>query len=137
MAAASSGLNRFYVLLGATAVAAAAALAFVTLRKPDVSIPANVVVQAADTTGFSGYYLGSDSAPITVTLIGPDQVAPSTNPFVIGLSQGWEALQKSIGMLLTIIGAVLPFALVGGAIAWPLLRRHRTRAAARSEQPTE
>ncbi len=78
-----------------------------------------------------------ESAPITVTLIGPDQVAPSTNPFVIGLSQGWEALQKSIGMLLTIIGAVLPFALVGGAIPWPLLRRHRTRAAARSEQPTE
>ncbi|MFN8646922.1 MAG: thioredoxin domain-containing protein [Gemmatimonadales bacterium] len=67
MAAASSGLNRFYMLLGATAVAAAAALAFVTLRKPDVSIPANVVVTAADTNGFSGYYLGSDSAPITVT----------------------------------------------------------------------
>ena len=36
-------------------------------------------------------------------------------------SQGWEALQKSIGMLLTIIGAVLPFALVGGAIPWPCL----------------
>lgn len=78
-----------------------------------------------------------ESAPITVTLIGPDQVAPSTNPFVIGLSQGWEALQKSIGMLLTIIGAVLPFALVGAVIAWPLLRRYRTRAGARSEQPTE
>lgn len=67
MAAASSGLNRFYYLLGAAAVAAAVALGFMALRKPAVSIPANVVVQVADTSGFSGYYLGAATAPLTVT----------------------------------------------------------------------
>lgn len=67
MAAASSGLNRFYYLLGAAAVAAAGALGFMALRRPAVSIPANVVVQVSDTSGFSGYYLGSASAPLTVT----------------------------------------------------------------------
>ncbi len=66
MAAASSGLNRFYYILGAVAVAGAGALIFMANRKP-VSIPANVTVQVSDTSGFHGYYLGSDSAPLTVT----------------------------------------------------------------------
>ncbi len=65
--AAASGLNRFYLFLAAAAVAAAAALAFMALRKPPVSIPVNVTVLPSDTSGFSGYYLGSASAPLTVT----------------------------------------------------------------------
>ncbi len=66
MAAATSGLNRFYYILGAVAVAGAGILAFMASRKT-VSIPANVVVQISDTSGFHGYYLGSESAPLTVT----------------------------------------------------------------------
>lgn len=66
MAAASSGLNRFYYILGAVAVAGAGTLFFMANRKA-VSIPANVTVQVSDTSGFHGYYLGSDSAPLTVT----------------------------------------------------------------------
>lgn len=67
MAAASSGLNRFYLVLGAAAVAGVVALGVVILRKPPTSIEANPVISVADTSGFSGYYLGSDSAPLTVT----------------------------------------------------------------------
>ena len=32
-------------------------------------------------------------------------------------------------MLLTVVGGVLPFALIGAAIGWPLLRRFRRRTA--------
>ncbi len=67
MAAASSGLKPFYYMLGAGAAVAAVVLAVLAVRKPAVSIPANVTVQPADTTGFSGYYLGSADAPLTVT----------------------------------------------------------------------
>lgn len=66
MASAASGLNRFYYILGAVAVGGAGVLAYMATRN-SVSIPANVVVQVSDTSGFHGYYLGSDSAPLTVT----------------------------------------------------------------------
>lgn len=66
MAAASGGLSRFYLSLGAAAVIGAAAIGFVMLRKP-VSIPANPVIQVSDTSGFRGYLLGSDSARLEVT----------------------------------------------------------------------
>ncbi len=66
MAAAANGLNRFYYILGAVAVVGAGALIFMAGRKP-VSIPANPVISIGDTSGFHGYYLGSDSAPLTVT----------------------------------------------------------------------
>ena len=69
-----------------------------------------------------------ERAPITVMLIKPGQVDPQ-NPFMTGLVRGWEALQNSIAMLLTVTGGLLPFALIGAAIAWPLVRRHRSRAA--------
>lgn len=67
MAASAGGMNRFYLILGGLAVAGAAVLAALTLRKPAVSIPANATVQVSDTSGFHGYYAGSDSAPLTVT----------------------------------------------------------------------
>lgn len=76
-----------------------------------------------------------ERAPVTVTLLRPGQ-AETPNPFLTGLSQGWEALQKSIAVLLTLIGGVLPFALVGGAVAWPIVRRLRSRAAARKTPAT-
>jgi protein-disulfide isomerase len=67
MAAGSGGLNRFYLMLGVAVVAGGGVMAYVLTRKQAVSIPANPVIQVSDTSGFSGYYLGSDSAPLTVT----------------------------------------------------------------------
>lgn len=67
MAQGSGGLNRFYLVLGLAVVAGGGVMAYVLTRRPAVSIPANPVIQVSDTSGFSGYYLGSDSAPLTVT----------------------------------------------------------------------
>ena len=67
MAPASRGLNRFYLLLGVIAIAGAALLYYLVRRPAAVSIPANVAVLAADTAGFRGYVLGSESAPVEIT----------------------------------------------------------------------
>jgi len=84
MAAATSGMNRFYLLLGAAAVLGAAVIGFLVTRKPPVSIPANPVIQVADTSGFRGYLLGSDSARLEVTEYA-DYECPAC--------QGWAAVQ--------------------------------------------
>lgn len=60
-------MNRFYILLGAGAVAGALILFYLVQRPRSVSIPANVTVLAADTAGFRGYVLGSDSAQVEIT----------------------------------------------------------------------
>jgi protein-disulfide isomerase len=67
MAAPASGLNRFYLVLGAIALAAIAALVYQVKKPKGVSISANVTVLAADTAGFRGYLLGSDSAAVEVS----------------------------------------------------------------------
>lgn len=64
-AQATAGLKRFYVVMGLVAAIGAAAVAYTMRRKP-VSIPANVVVTAADTAGFRGYLLGDPNAPLEV-----------------------------------------------------------------------
>ena len=67
MANAPKGMNRFYLLLGGAALVGVAALGYLVLRPKTVSIPANVTVLAGDTTGFRGYVIGSDSAPVEIT----------------------------------------------------------------------
>src|ERR1041385_8875289 len=67
MAASASGVNRFYVVLGAGALVGAAALVYLVTRPKAVSIPANVAVLAADAAGFRGYTLGADSAKVEVS----------------------------------------------------------------------
>ena len=67
MAASASGMNRFYLLLGAIALAGIAALVYQVKRPKGVSIPANVTVLTADTAGFRGYLLGSDSAKLEIS----------------------------------------------------------------------
>ena len=67
MAAAPAGLNRFYLILVVVGLAGGAGLAYLALRRPTISIPANVSIEVSDTSGFRGYYLGSDSAPLTIT----------------------------------------------------------------------
>jgi protein-disulfide isomerase len=67
MAATQVGMKRFYVLFAAVAVIGVAALAYLLFRPGTVSIPANVAVQAADTSGFHGYVKGSANAPVEIT----------------------------------------------------------------------
>lgn len=76
-----------------------------------------------------------ERAPVTVTLLTPYQTTDRDNPFLTGLIRGWEALQDSIAVLLTLLGGVLPFALLGTAIGWPVVHRLRRRRAARVAQP--
>ncbi|MSR03210.1 MAG: DsbA family protein [Gemmatimonadetes bacterium] len=59
--------TRSYLLIGAAAVTGAVVLGYLVMKPKDVRIPANVTVLAADTAGFRGYVLGSDSAKIEVT----------------------------------------------------------------------
>lgn len=70
-------------------------------------------------------------ATLTVNLAPDADTSAATPPqsaFVTGLADGWDALVKSVSVALTIVGAVLPFALLAAAIALPLLalRRRRT-----------
>ncbi len=67
MAQAKPGVNRFYYVLGAVGLAGIAALVYQVQKPKSVSIPVNVTVLAADTAGFRGYVLGSDSARLEVT----------------------------------------------------------------------
>jgi protein-disulfide isomerase len=67
MAATQAGMKRFYALFAAIAVIGLGALGYLLLRPATVSIPANVVVQVSDTSGFRGYLRGSDDAPVEIT----------------------------------------------------------------------
>jgi protein-disulfide isomerase len=67
MAATQAGMKRFYALFAAIAVIGLGVLGYLLLRPATVSIPANVVVQASDTSGFRGYLRGSDQAPVEIT----------------------------------------------------------------------
>ncbi|HEU0238666.1 MAG TPA: DUF4349 domain-containing protein [Micromonosporaceae bacterium] len=71
---------------------------------------------------------------ITVTLLGPQAkvVATKHKPagFLGGLDRGWHAFVASIVWLLMVIGAILPFAALLGAIAW-LVRVLQRRIQAR------
>jgi protein-disulfide isomerase len=67
MAAKQTGMKRFYSIFTALALMGVGALTYFMLRPSTVSIPANVTVQTADTSGFHGYVKGSSEAPIEVT----------------------------------------------------------------------
>ena len=67
MAGTPVGMKRFYTALGAVALVGIGVLGWMLSRPRTVSIPANVVVQPADTAGFRGYLLGSDSAKVEIT----------------------------------------------------------------------
>jgi hypothetical protein len=82
-------------------------------------------------------------SPITLTLALPDE-APvvETTGFLGGLAAGWNALLASSRVLMTVIGAVLPFVAVVAVVGVPLLlwrRRLRRRipapAAATADAP--
>jgi protein-disulfide isomerase len=67
MAGTPVGMKGFYAALAGVAVVGIGVLGWLLSRPRTVSIPANVVVQPADTAGFRGYLLGSDSAKVEIT----------------------------------------------------------------------
>lgn len=67
MAGTPVGMKGFYAALAGVAVVGIGVLGWMLSRPRTVSIPANVVVQPADTAGFRGYLLGSDSAKVEIT----------------------------------------------------------------------
>lgn len=67
MAATQAGVKRFYILLAAVALVGLGMLTYLLLKPDAVSIPANVTVQASDTSGFKGYLKGSSTAPVEIT----------------------------------------------------------------------
>jgi len=81
-------------------------------------------------------------ATLTLSLIGPKAAAkprPKQAPPGLngGLARGWHAFRVSLSWLLTVIGAVAPFAavvaLIGGLGWW--VRRRLTRARRRPDSP--
>jgi hypothetical protein len=75
-------------------------------------------------------------SPVSVRLSTPD--APVTEPddtgFLAGLTAGWGAFRTSVTVLLTVLGALLPFALAAVVVLVPMVvwwrRRSRTPASA-------
>ena len=63
----AQGQKPFYVAIGAVALIGIGWLAMRLTGGGSISIPANVTVTAADTTGFRGFIIGSEAAPIEVT----------------------------------------------------------------------
>ena len=67
MAETQAGVKRFYSILTVLALIGLGALTYLLLKPDTVSIPANVTVQASDTSGFRGYVKGSPEAPVEIT----------------------------------------------------------------------
>src|SRR5215210_8361477 len=67
MASTETGVKRFYVIFAVLVVAGLGLLAYLLLEPSTISIPANVTVQASDTSGFHGYVKGSSDAPVEIT----------------------------------------------------------------------
>ncbi|MFI7216066.1 DUF4349 domain-containing protein [Micromonospora maritima] len=68
---------------------------------------------------------------ITVTFLGRDASTAEEDAdlgFRTGLGGGWTVFLTSVRVLLTVLGAVLPFAVVIGVPLWLLLRWRRRRA---------
>jgi protein-disulfide isomerase len=67
MATTQAGVKRFYAIFAVLALVGLGVLAYLLLKPGTVSIPANVTVQASDTSGFRGYLKGSPDAPVEIT----------------------------------------------------------------------
>ena len=74
----------------------------------------------------------ADLSTLTVLLRTPG-VAPAQpdTGFLAGLRSGWHALQASTTAVLTVLGALLPVAVLAVVIGWPVLRYLRRRAGRR------
>lgn len=79
---------------------------------------------------------------IAVDFVAPGEEAPDDDDgvdlgFAEGLTGGWNAFVTIVAVVLTVLGALLPFAVVGALAAWPVLWavRYGRRRAASSPQP--
>jgi hypothetical protein len=82
---------------------------------------------------------------ISATLLGPDAATPPPpkqpeTGFLVGLRNGWHAFVASVQVILTVIGALLPFAVVLGVpvllvLGWARRRGRRTAPPAPPAQP--
>ncbi len=63
----AQGQKGFGLIVAGVAVVGVAVIGYLVLGRGAPSIPANVVVTEADTTGFRGYMLGAAEAPIEIT----------------------------------------------------------------------
>ncbi|HET7041074.1 MAG TPA: thioredoxin domain-containing protein [Gemmatimonadales bacterium] len=59
-------MKKFYYLLAAVAVIGAGVIGYQVMGPGNISIPVDPVVLAADTAGWQGYVMGSDTAPVTI-----------------------------------------------------------------------
>lgn len=91
-------------------------------------------------------YLADQTSMSTITLYlsVPDKFVPPPGAlddagFVAGLKSGWNALQDTVVVVLTVVGAVLPFALALALVGVPLvlLVRRTLRARPAAETPVE
>lgn len=75
-----------------------------------------------------------ERSTLTVALLTPTQ-SSSTNPLQSGWSRGWETFLESMSVLVTVVAALLPFALFAALVATPFVlwfrARRRSRAQAR------
>ncbi len=71
-------------------------------------------------------------ATVTATLVGsgsaPPVVTPAETGFGHGLKQGWKAFTTATTWLLTALGAVLPFLIIGVPLLWVLATARRRRS---------
>ncbi|WP_433722196.1 DUF4349 domain-containing protein [Actinoplanes sp. CA-051413] len=81
---------------------------------------------------------------ITLVLLDPDAVAAEEEEgapgFLAGLQNGWKGLLASLGVVLTVLGWLLPWLIVLALPAWGIIwlyRRNRARRPARTPLPPQ
>jgi hypothetical protein len=84
----------------------------------------------------------ADLATLTVDLRTPAAIpvtkpAPEANPFLKGLRAGWDAVAASTTVVVTVLGAVLPVAVVAALFGVPVLWVLRRRRTARVTPPAD
>lgn len=77
------------------------------------------------------------TSPVTIMLTTTDDLGEPDDGIVGALKEAWDAFTTSAALLITTVGAVLPWLLVGALALWTLItvgrrieRRRRTRSAA-------
>jgi hypothetical protein len=78
-------------------------------------------------------------SPVSVSLQRIGATTPEDGPdnaFLVGLRNGWEAFAGAVAVILTLLGALLPFAIIAGLVGWPLVTWWRRRHPRNPMPPT-
>ena len=109
-----------------------------------VQLEAELSRRQADLEAFQRQLAGLEDrvslAPVTVQLTTDTDIADPEDPtgFLAGLAAGWGAFTTSVTLLLTVLGALLPFAAAAAVVLVPLvvwLRRRRPATATTPPAP--